>query len=121
MLRRPPGSTRTDTLFPYTPLFRSLSCEKAGGAVGLPHEDLAREIGRCVPIGGGGRRAMIEDEASVRERAGRDISLRDIVGARDQGDGLLAVPKGSPVGRHFERPRGHGQRDRKSTRLKSSH
>src|SRR3546814_7394575 len=25
MLRRPPGSTRTDTLFPYTTLFRSLS------------------------------------------------------------------------------------------------
>src|SRR3546814_15793679 len=25
MLRRPPGSTRTDTLFPYTTLFRSYS------------------------------------------------------------------------------------------------
>src|SRR3546814_14356857 len=25
MLRRPPGSTRTDTLFPYTTLFRSAS------------------------------------------------------------------------------------------------
>src|SRR3546814_1920720 len=24
MIRRPPGSTRTDTLFPYTTLFRSL-------------------------------------------------------------------------------------------------
>src|SRR3546814_16396711 len=24
MERRPPGSTRTDTLFPYTPLFRSM-------------------------------------------------------------------------------------------------
>src|SRR3546814_19999954 len=24
MIRRPPKSTRTDTLFPYTPLFRSL-------------------------------------------------------------------------------------------------
>src|SRR3546814_11452937 len=28
MLRRPPGSTRTDTLFPYTTLFRSYSDEK---------------------------------------------------------------------------------------------
>src|SRR3546814_676429 len=28
MNRRPPGSTRTDTLFPYTTLFRSLPCEK---------------------------------------------------------------------------------------------
>src|SRR3546814_10084634 len=25
MIRRPPRSTRTDTLFPYTPLFRSIS------------------------------------------------------------------------------------------------
>src|SRR3546814_875235 len=25
MIRRPPGSTRTDTLFPYTPLFRSIA------------------------------------------------------------------------------------------------
>src|SRR3546814_3257597 len=27
MLRRPPSSTRTDTLFPYTPLFRSAEAE----------------------------------------------------------------------------------------------
>src|SRR3546814_16397150 len=26
MIRRPPRSTRTDTLFPYTTLFRSLPC-----------------------------------------------------------------------------------------------
>src|SRR3546814_8906456 len=30
MIRRPPRSTRTDTLFPYTPLFRSVS-SSAGG------------------------------------------------------------------------------------------
>src|SRR3546814_1430976 len=27
MIRRPPRSTRTDTLFPYTTLFRSCSCD----------------------------------------------------------------------------------------------
>src|SRR3546814_2880117 len=27
MIRRPPRSTRTDTLFPYTTLFRSFDCE----------------------------------------------------------------------------------------------
>src|SRR3546814_15154589 len=27
MIRRPPRSTRTDTLFPYTTLFRSLLCD----------------------------------------------------------------------------------------------
>src|SRR3546814_16587049 len=30
MLRRPPRSTRTDTLFPYTTLFRSVSMPDAG-------------------------------------------------------------------------------------------
>src|SRR3546814_10970017 len=28
MIRRPPRSTRTDTLFPYTTLFRSAPCRK---------------------------------------------------------------------------------------------
>src|SRR3546814_4895959 len=28
MSRRPPRSTRNDTLFPYTPLFRSLQCAR---------------------------------------------------------------------------------------------
>src|SRR3546814_11304525 len=31
MIRRPPRSTRTDTLFPYTTLFRSLELIAAGG------------------------------------------------------------------------------------------
>src|SRR3546814_6197737 len=31
MLRRPPRSTRTDTLFPYTTLFRSYLRKRAGG------------------------------------------------------------------------------------------
>src|SRR3546814_18410714 len=32
MIRRPPRSTRTDTLFPYTTLFRSAAWGKAGTA-----------------------------------------------------------------------------------------
>src|SRR3546814_16582924 len=32
MIRRPPRSTRTDTLFPYTTLFRSVSLLLTGGA-----------------------------------------------------------------------------------------
>src|SRR3546814_16981103 len=38
MNRRPPTSTRTDTLFPYTPLFRSPWC---GSSVHLPAGDQA--------------------------------------------------------------------------------
>src|SRR3546814_8264495 len=33
MIRRPPRSTRTDTLFPYTTLFRSVRCELDGRGV----------------------------------------------------------------------------------------
>src|SRR3546814_3814353 len=32
MIRRPPRSTRTDTLFPYTTLFRSLKCGEIADA-----------------------------------------------------------------------------------------
>src|SRR3546814_7449537 len=49
MLRRPPRSTRTDTLFPYTTLFRSERRRKAR----LPHPDRqawSRESGRRSPI-----------------------------------------------------------------------
>src|SRR3546814_6558864 len=31
MIRRPPRSTRTDTLFPYTTLFRSVTLYRQGG------------------------------------------------------------------------------------------
>src|SRR3546814_9951905 len=33
MIRRPPRSTRTDTLFPYTTLFRSLAAGLSGNAL----------------------------------------------------------------------------------------
>src|SRR3546814_18579457 len=36
MIRRPPRSTRTDTLFPYTTLFRSRYSISFTGAAGLP-------------------------------------------------------------------------------------
>src|SRR3546814_7041877 len=39
MIRRPPRSTRTDTLFPYTTLFRSeLALERYGAPVYVRHE-----------------------------------------------------------------------------------
>src|SRR3546814_7897804 len=47
MIRRPPRSTRTDTLFPYTTLCRSVSGKPArdGG-----HRQIARCVGRCQGI-----------------------------------------------------------------------
>src|SRR3546814_6240138 len=48
MIRRPPRSTRTDTLFPYTTLFRShLQCVARGG-VGL----LITEVTERAPFDG---------------------------------------------------------------------
>src|SRR3546814_1441346 len=45
MIRRPPRSTRTDTLVPYTTLFRSTEREEA--AVGARLVDRARERRAC--------------------------------------------------------------------------
>src|SRR3546814_18096527 len=49
MLRRPPSSTRTDTLFPYTTLFRSGPAAARGGErgahqLGPAHAHLARRL-----------------------------------------------------------------------------
>src|SRR3546814_9974337 len=42
MIRRPPRSTRTDTLFPYTTLFRSYACRaRRGGLPALPGQGLS--------------------------------------------------------------------------------
>src|SRR3546814_8374339 len=45
MIRRPPRSTRTDTLFPYTTLFRSFGLE-AGNGSRLQFLELIDEEGR---------------------------------------------------------------------------
>src|SRR3546814_734979 len=63
MLRRPPRSTRTDTLFPYTTLFRSLLAEEVAAVVHLARR-VARQVGqvergyaehlpRALGVGGG--------------------------------------------------------------------
>src|SRR3546814_7307633 len=66
MIRRPPRSTRTDTLFPYTTLFRSRFAENhpTGRDHGAEQGDAARRAGRRGAgrrgdggTGGGGRRS----------------------------------------------------------------
>src|SRR3546814_16463794 len=44
MIRRPPRSTRTDTLFPYTTLFRSATEQVIGSAPDASKDDLDRAI-----------------------------------------------------------------------------
>src|SRR3546814_4206539 len=46
MIRRPPRSTRTDTLFPYTTLFRSGDRREISDARGDGGDQVARVVGR---------------------------------------------------------------------------
>src|SRR3546814_3065481 len=84
MIRRPPRSTRTDTLFPYTTLFRSVgeaphaAAEGRGFAFGheAPRHRLVETRGR-----GGTAQAAFEQLVGGRGRLG------DPVGARQRGRG----------------------------------
>src|SRR3546814_16925498 len=87
MIRRPPRSTRTDTLFPYTTLFRSVLAE------------------RDTPSWNNQTRAAIDKRLALLEE-------RSVLTDR-QLQTLRAV-----AGRIVPQPEG---RDRKSTRLNSSH
>src|SRR3546814_16572903 len=49
MIRRPPRSTRTDTLFPYTTLFRSRFLDRARSGDGI--DDLWQELAAAGLIG----------------------------------------------------------------------
>src|SRR3546814_1436267 len=53
MIRRPPRSTRTDTLFPYTTLFRSCGAVEARGVAERPGGGAGVARGRAVPPGRG--------------------------------------------------------------------
>src|SRR3546814_2067520 len=104
MIRRPPRSTRTDTLFPYTTLFRSERGEPAG-QVAADHVAVAA-------VGGPARDELREDRGAARKAALQRIlavEQAEIIFAPLAHDDLFAVR------------RGVGIEDRKSTRLNSSH
>src|SRR3546814_17899683 len=65
MIRRPPRSTRTDTLFPYTTLFRS-AVDRIGGRLQPRDADRRGAADRPWPVAGRGVRAP------VRRMAGAD-------------------------------------------------
>src|SRR3546814_2243446 len=62
MIRRPPRSTRTDTLFPYTTLFRSVEPAHLGA-------DVERGLGRVEFEGGAGHAGAAGDLAAGDQRA----------------------------------------------------
>src|SRR3546814_16028389 len=75
MIRRPPRSTRIDTLFPYTTLFRSPTGGAAGGAnvreaaLGLPPDTCGR--GGSGVRGADGNVVEPAGDARLGARAGR--------------------------------------------------
>src|SRR3546814_7548637 len=83
MIRRPPRSTRTDTLFPYTTLFRSVLDREAlqGEVVGVDDQPLGAaalaleaEHGLVHPRAADGHPVHAQAEAAVeRVAAGRDL------------------------------------------------
>src|SRR3546814_1497173 len=74
MIRRPPRSTRTDTLFPYTTLFRShdrpAARQGVDGGNGMAHGRRPARQGIGVALGkaGGGRRPQ-PAALSARDRS----------------------------------------------------
>src|SRR3546814_2375650 len=115
MIRRPPRSTRTDTLFPYTTLFRSVIvlADEAWhpGIVGIAAARIREKFERPVLIGG-----MVGDyvKGSGRSMMGYDLGAA-VIGARKAG--LLKAGGGHPAAAGFTCHR----EDRKSNRLNSSH
>src|SRR3546814_7466110 len=70
MLRRPPRSTRTDTLFPYTTLFRS--CARAASLYGLAdHHTISAMHLNSGPIGNPRNIRKIHRKRRNGKRAGR--------------------------------------------------
>src|SRR3546814_13875361 len=74
MIRRPPRSTRTDTLFPYTPLFRSIGAQ---GGVQRQNYLAPDESDRDLTTWRGSVRV------SAQLAAGRDVFLLGFVNRRD--------------------------------------
>src|SRR3546814_12428131 len=101
MLRRPPRSTRTDTLFPYSTLFRS--------ALQVEAQVLDHGVGRGVADHGGAR----------VQGSGHQRVLGD--GVTTFGEHDRATRLDGPVDAGVVAALGGLHVDRKSTRLNSSH
>src|SRR3546814_2552429 len=133
MIRRPTRSTRTDTLFPYPTLFRSLpggrALQRLAAAPGQVAGRLAPSMGKLdaerrraelLHIGGDLRQCGLLHGIVEAETAGGNAGLRADMGClgddqAEAGRGIAAQMNPVPVVRHTVGG------DRKSTRLNSSH
>src|SRR3546814_5345179 len=121
MRRRPPRSTRPDTLFPYTPLFRSQLELKATSRAG----DVVGRLDGAVVELGSFRLGPIDLQVDWQDRlailgpngSGKTTLLRALLGEVPLAEGTRWLGPGVQVGLLDQRR----LRDRKSTRLNSSH
>src|SRR3546814_6416605 len=118
MIRRPPRSTRTDTLFPYTTLFRSTACEASGGGAATVAPLPLRQCFALPPPHRCATGRIFRDDLS------HPPGYLSVARRRADGACAGADPARVVVGR-ARLDRGHpclpDPRDRKSTRLNSSH
>src|SRR3546814_2002425 len=113
MIRRPPRSTRTDTLFPYTTRFRSQRVEQV--------IDVELEEGLVIET----QELQIHAGIEVDQPIGIGLGPIDLVATEDDRQvGVIEVASAGALGRdtQFDRTQRAARRpDRKSTRLNSSH
>src|SRR3546814_5388104 len=95
MIRRPPRSTRTDTLFPYTTLFRSKGTCASGWNTGKSGDPRRKPAGKAGPRAGGGQalqrtRICHTSLPVVRARSVRNLPSRK----------TMPAAKARPAGRY---------------------
>src|SRR3546814_8354659 len=133
MIRRPPRSTRTDTLFPYTTLFRSVDSlahrlqQRDPGELWNDVEDFAREhpvvvFGAGFALAFGLARFLKSGRA---DEAADEVDRSDDGGDTESSTAYESAAAGSLSGGNPTSPAGMPSSqplpDRKSTRLNSSH
>src|SRR3546814_13102497 len=82
MIRRPPRSTRTDTLFPYTTLFRSFTCWDVPQTPGHLQNSPCVWIGLWAQLDDAeavaGYRRFLDDYAAQQKSMGRFASTNNV-------------------------------------------
>src|SRR3546814_9169296 len=121
MIRRPPRSTRTDTLFPYTTLFRSSRALAALQFVATPVRTVLRILGHILGFGPLDQRRFARQLHGLYEQR-RKLRQMQLTKLADR-PVRREIPRAQHAKRHvlFQTTRDLARRDRKSTRLNSSH
>src|SRR3546814_1325335 len=126
MIRRPPRSTRTDTLLPYATRFRSavvVAGEGAGPGIGAGADPGVADIGEVVGLGTrfDHRVLDLDEVADVGTFADRRPRPQPGIGPDDRAAGdacAFDMAEAADLDAVVDR---HAGADRKSTRLNSSH